>query len=111
MGHTLLAILIGFGIDLLVGDPHAIPHPVVLMGKLISALERSLRRIFPATVRGERAAGGVLWLVTAGLSFLVPWLLLRLCGRVSPWLALGAESVMAGDLIQYLPYAFKRLHE
>ena len=24
---------------------------------------------------------------------------------------LGEESVMAGDLIQYLPYAFKRLHE
>ena len=29
MKWSLFALLFGFGIDLLVGDPHGIPHPVV----------------------------------------------------------------------------------
>ena len=54
----VLPLLIGFGIDCILGDPHSLPHPVVLIGKTISALECVLRRIFPKTPRGERAAGG-----------------------------------------------------
>ena len=54
----VLPLLIGFGIDCVLGDPHSLPHPVVLIGKTISALECVLRRIFPKTPRGERAAGG-----------------------------------------------------
>ena len=57
----ILPLLIGFGIDCVLGDPHSLPHPVVLIGKTISALECVLRRIFPKTPRGERAAGAVLW--------------------------------------------------
>ena len=41
MIYSLAALFIGFIIDLLVGDPHGLPHPVVLIGKLIAALERS----------------------------------------------------------------------
>jgi len=53
----VLPLLIGFGIDCVLGDPHSLPHPVVLIGKTISALECVLRRIFAKTPRGERAAG------------------------------------------------------
>ena len=58
---TVAALVIGFGIDLLVGDPHSIPHPVVLIGKLINLLERGLRCVCPKTPHGERVAGAVLW--------------------------------------------------
>ena len=57
MIRLLLPLLAGFGIDCLLGDPHGLPHPVVLIGKTISALERVLRKMFPKTPRGERAAG------------------------------------------------------
>ena len=40
------AIVAGLVLDLIFGDPRAIPHPVVLMGKTISYLEDKLRRIF-----------------------------------------------------------------
>ena len=43
MRWSLAALLIGFGLDLLLGDPRGVPHPVALIGKLISALERMLR--------------------------------------------------------------------
>ena len=52
----VLPLLIGFGIDCVLGDPHSLPHPVVLIGKTISALECVLRRIFAKTPRGERGA-------------------------------------------------------
>ena len=48
----VLPLLIGFGIDCVLGDPHSLPHPVVLIGKTISALECVLRRIFAKTPRG-----------------------------------------------------------
>ena len=57
---NLVAALLGFVLDLLLGDPPWMPHPVVLMGRCITALEGRLRALFPATPRGELAAGGVL---------------------------------------------------
>ena len=62
MKWSLFALLIGFGIDLIVGDPHGLPHPVVGIGKLISLLERRFRALFPKTARGEIFAGACIWL-------------------------------------------------
>ena len=97
--RSLAALVLGFGLDLLVGDPHSIPHPVVFIGKQISFWERVLRKVFPKTVWGERIAGGVLWVLVAGTSTVVPWALLRLCFRMNPWLALAVESVMCGQIL------------
>ena len=70
--YHLIALLIGFFVDLLLGDPHSIPHPVVWIGKLISAAEKLVRRLFPKTVRGENIAGGVLWVIVVLVSTAVP---------------------------------------
>ena len=92
-------LLLGFGIDCLLGDPHSIPHPVAAIGKLIAALETLFRRLFPQTSGGEIAAGALLWLVAAAVSTAVPLLILRLCGWISPWLRLAAESVMCWQIL------------
>ena len=57
-----LAIFCGFLLDLLLGDPVIphFPHPVMVMGRMISRLEKHLRRLFPDTPRGQLAAGRVL---------------------------------------------------
>ena len=45
---TLAAIFLGFLVDCLLGDPvWFLPHPVVLIGKLIAASEKTLRRLLP----------------------------------------------------------------
>ena len=54
---SLAPLVIGFCVDLILGDPHSIPHPVVLIGKLISGFEKLFRRLFPRTPRGEKLAG------------------------------------------------------
>ena len=99
MKWSLLALVLGFIVDLIVGDPHGIPHPVVLMGKLISALEKKLRAAFPATPAGERGAGAVLWLCVVLVSFFLPWGILYGLGRLSPWLRLAAETVMCWQIL------------
>ena len=99
MKASLLALLIGFVIDLILGDPRGWPHPVIWIGKLISFLEKRFRKAFPKTVGGERAAGACIWIVTAGVSLLLPLLVLRLCGRVSPWLRLALESIMCWQIL------------
>ena len=99
MMWTLYALLSGFGLDLLLGDPHSFPHPVVAIGKLISALEKLLRRLFPATRNGERLAGEILWVLVVSVSAGIPALLLWLCRSISPWLGLAAESVMCWQIL------------
>ena len=54
------AIPCGFALDLLLADPERMPHPVVYMGKAISALEGFLRPRLPKTPRGELLGGAVL---------------------------------------------------
>lgn len=97
--YAIIALTLGFGLDLLIGDPHGVIHPVVLIGKLISALEKLLRRLFPKTPKAERIAGGVLWLavvsITAGLS----WSLLKLGYWVSPWLGLALQTLMTAQIL------------
>ena len=97
-GH-LIALLIGFCLDLLLGDPQWAPHPVRAMGKLISALEPPLRRAFPKSPGGELAAGTALVILTLVLPTGITAALLWACALVSPWLALAAESVVSYQLL------------
>ena len=96
---SLLAVVIGFLIDLLLGDPRSIPHPVVLIGKLISVLDKGLRKIFPKSVIGENLAGLVLWIIVCAVSFGVPWGILKLAGLAGWWLRLILESIMCWQIL------------
>lgn len=99
MMWSLCALILGFLIDLILGDPHSIPHPVVWIGKLISSLEKFLRHLFPKTVGGENAAGGVLWMIVVVVSTALPIAVLWLCHWVSPWLRLAVESIMCWQIL------------
>ena len=99
MKWSLYALILGFCIDLVLGDPHGLPHPVVGIGKLIDALEKLFRRIFPKTVRGEQTAGACIWLCTVLVSVLVPFLLLLIAQRISVWLRLFLESIMCWQIL------------
>lgn len=66
-----LSVLCGFAMDLLFADPERLPHPVVIIGKGITFLEKHLRAIFPDTPGGRRAAGGVMAFLIPVTTFLV----------------------------------------
>lgn len=94
MELSLLAVILGFILDLIVGDPHWLYHPIRLVGHLISGLEKLLRRIFPKTEQGELIAGGFLLVLTAGITTAVAWGLLLVAGLVHPCLRFALEVIM-----------------
>ena len=50
---SLLALLAGFLLDLLIGDPHFLYHPVRLVGALISFLENGSESSFQKRKEGS----------------------------------------------------------
>ena len=91
---TLIAIVAGFILDLIFGDPHSLPHPICLIGNLISFLERNLRKVFGFSNTGLLFGGGVLVLVVISTCFALPYALLYLAGMVNPWFAFALETLM-----------------
>lgn len=71
------AVLGGFLLDLIFGDPTCVPHPVVIMGGCISRIEAFLRARLPKTPAGELAGGRILALAlplgTLAFSCFVCW--------------------------------------
>lgn len=87
---TPIQILLAYIIDLIVGDPKKIPHPVIMMGNSISWLEKMIRK----NVQSERrlkVAGLLFPLVISGGSFLVVWVLLFLLSLIHPFLSWVVE--------------------
>ena len=98
MSH-LIALVCGYVLDALFGDPYQMPHIIRLIGTLISGAERLLRRIFPPTPLGERMAGAVLVMLVAGGCSGCTWLVLGLLSRVSPQLAWVVETFVCYQML------------
>jgi adenosylcobinamide-phosphate synthase len=89
--YLALAVSIAYIIDLLVGDPPRLPHPVVYIGRLISALEGPLRPRSAGSPAASLWAGAFLAAVVVGASYLLTFLLLRLAFMIHPWLGAATE--------------------
>lgn len=66
---AILPLLIGWLLDLLIGDPQWLPHPVVWFGKAISACEHKLNR-----GHHRNAKGAVVAIILIALVFALTWL-------------------------------------
>ena len=95
---NLYAIFIGFLLDLLIGDPHWMYHPVRLIGKLIEVLETGLRKIFPKTEAGERKAGFTLVVLVCGVTVFVTVGILKIAYYINIWCGFVVEVIMCYQL-------------
>ena len=59
IGVSATQVLLAGALDLMIGDPRWLPHPVRFIGRAVTLYERFLRRIFTSP-RGERIAGVLL---------------------------------------------------
>jgi adenosylcobinamide-phosphate synthase len=88
-------------LDLALGDPRWLPHPVILIGHLVSALDTTLNRI----MSHKRAAGALLLLVTAGSAGTAAWLLILGCRQLHP-----LAGFLASAGVSYTCLAARSLH-
>ncbi len=99
MMWTLPAVVCGFLLDLLFGDPRWLYHPVRVIGNGISLLEKGLRKIFPKTKAGERMGGAILVILIVTFSAGIPCLILLVAYRYKIWLGFVLESFMCYQLL------------
>jgi adenosylcobinamide-phosphate synthase len=84
---TALIIFFGYLLDGMLGDPQSWPHPVRLIGKLISFFERLVRRsleLSKAQKRGFLLGGAVMGLCVIALSGFSIWAILSVANQLSP---------------------------
>lgn len=88
-------LIAGAVLDMLVGDPYKLPHPIRAIGRMISALEKFVRSHFR-----DLRKGGVFLAVTVILvSTLLPVLLLMICYRIGTVPGVICESILCFYMI------------
>ena len=96
---TLWAVLGGFVLDALFGDPAWLPHPVVYMGKAISKLEKFLRPRLPKTPQGELLGGAIVAFCLPVGTFLLTGLVCWGAARLHPLLGLAVQMFWCGQAL------------
>ncbi len=90
---TILARCIAWVLDFIIGDPQHWPHPVRWIGRLITFVQRIVRRYCPGD-KALRIGGGVMWVVVVGATWGVAWGVLALAQRIHPWFGWSVEVWM-----------------
>jgi len=96
---SLCALLIGYILDLIFGDPYSLPHIIRLIGTLISKTEKILRRIFPKSNKGEFIAGIFLVIIVTVIPTIITIIILKACESVSVYLRLVVEGFICYQLL------------
>jgi adenosylcobinamide-phosphate synthase len=97
---TTLALIIGYTLDTLFGDPYLFfPHPIVLIGRSISFMEKKLRPLFSKDKGGERICGLFLTLSVTLISFLITVGLGLLAKRLGTAAMLAFESFVCFQML------------
>jgi len=85
--------LFALSLDTVIGDPRSKFHPVVLIGNLISLLERILLRADHSPVR-KYMGGAVLVIAVLGLVYSVAWLLTALMFYAGPFFGIAGSALL-----------------
>lgn len=96
---NILAIAVGFCLDLILADPAWMPHPVVWMGRFITAAEKLLRKVFPKTSAGERGAGVFLVLALLCVTGVISFGAIALANWVSPYLSFALQVLWCWQVL------------
>ncbi len=83
-------ILFAFILDFILGDPLWLPHPVVFMGKSIEIAEPFFRKI----IKNQFISGSLFALFLIFSTWLVTFMILKLCFLINPFLAHIVEIIL-----------------
>ena len=106
MRYHIIAFFLGFLIDLALGDPYCLPHPIRLIGKLITGTEKTLRGICKEKAektdnkkKVELYQGIGLVLIVLTIVTAVAFFLLFLAYQLHPGIGIAAECIMTYQIL------------
>lgn len=110
MNYHMIAFFSGFLLDLLLGDPYWLWHPVRLLGSMITCLEKHLRKTGKEQEKKEQKENGQkekaelrkgVWLVVFVLfgTLAVTWGILLAAYGFHPWAGVVVETVMTWRIL------------
>ena len=105
MLYHSIAFFLGFLLDLILGDPYWLPHPIRLIGNLIVALEK---RFLSKETKGkehkekeksERRRGTLLVFIVLSVTFAVTAFLVIGTYLLHPYLGVAVETIMTYQIL------------
>lgn len=100
MKYHVFAFFLGFLLDLILGDPYWIPHPVRLIGNLIAGLEKGLlKNTGNRNEKSELKKGTVLVIIVLATTASATGLILTGSYRIHPYLGVLVETIMTYQVL------------
>lgn len=87
----MIDIIIGFILDLIIGDPQNPIHPIRLIGAFCKFTEKIFRKVLKNSLK---LAGLLTWLVVVSIVFIFNYLLLKISIIINPILGVIVSSIM-----------------
>jgi len=100
---NILCVSLAVILDIILGDPNWLPHPIIYIGKLIGALEKWLRKHFPNNIKLKWASLFMVFMVCI-ITYTIPYLLLKLS------IINNIVFIVVNTLIIWTTLAAKSLH-
>ena len=97
--YHMIAFVCGFVLDLVFGDPHALPHPIRLIGTLIAGLEKKLLKLQMRDEKKEFYKGILLVVLILFSAGAVAALVLVVAYWLHPVAGIVIESVMTYQIL------------
>lgn len=98
MFYTTISIINGYILDLILGDPYMVPHPVVAIGKLVTfCTDRLLRE--KDTSSCKRRKGIIMVIVVLFFSAFIPFCILYVAYKLHVFAGLIIESIMCWQIL------------
>ena len=94
IAYSVAPLIIGWVLDLLLGDPPRLPHPVVLFGRMTAWCEHRFNRGSRENAAYSRRAGVAVAVLLPSVVFAATWGLIVLAGMVHPLVALAVQAVL-----------------
>lgn len=103
MLYHSIAFFLGFLLDLILGDPYRLPHPIRLIGNLIAGLEKRLllkeTKEHKEEEKSERRRGTLLVLIVLSVTFAVTAFLVIGAYLLHPYLGVAVEMIMTYQIL------------
>lgn len=96
---TAAALVGGFLLDLLIGDPRFLYHPVRIIGNSIAFVEKAMRKKFPASPAGEHAGGLFTVIIICAESAFIPFILLFASYKINTALYIAVQTFLCYQMI------------